>query len=153
MQTDYAENFVTAMLSWMRYIASNIAKMLRGGTGAGGGSLLLRWFRGNWLGILIFLIVAGLVLDFLIWMIRWRPYWLWFRKKRVLLDDDIDKELTDRQLYSRFDKMGVRVPKDEMVFPDSEDETDIRPVRMKKKKTKSFEVPKETLDFFEEDDK
>ena len=33
------------------------------------------------------LLVVGVVMDLLIWLIRWRPHWVWFRKKRVIIND------------------------------------------------------------------
>ena len=29
-----------------------------------------------------------MVVDWLVWMIRWRPYWLWFRKKQIIYEDE-----------------------------------------------------------------
>ena len=33
------------------------------------------------------LIIVGLVVDWLIWMIRWRPYWLWLRKRQIIYEE------------------------------------------------------------------
>ena len=48
---------------------------------------VLEWFSEHWIGMLISLIILGLAIDWLVWIIRWRPYWVWFRRKRVLIDD------------------------------------------------------------------
>ena len=45
------------------------------------------WFSENWLGLAIFLIIVGGVVDWLIWMIRWRPYWLWLRKRQIIYEE------------------------------------------------------------------
>ncbi len=47
----------------------------------------LNWFAGNWVHIALALIIAGVVVDWLIWMIRWRPYWLWLRKRQIIYDE------------------------------------------------------------------
>ena len=36
----------------------------------------------------LFFLTLGILLDLLIWLIRWRPYWVWFRKERVIVNDD-----------------------------------------------------------------
>lgn len=48
---------------------------------------VLQWFSEHWIGMLITLIIIGLAIDWLVWIIRWRPYWVWFRRKRVMIDD------------------------------------------------------------------
>ncbi|MBR6766836.1 MAG: hypothetical protein IKM02_02680, partial [Clostridia bacterium] len=48
----------------------------------------LLWLSENWLKLLILLILVGVGVDLLVWLIRWRPYWVWFRKERVIINDD-----------------------------------------------------------------
>ena len=40
----------------------------------------------HWLSMLLTLLIAGVVIDLLVWLIRWRPYWVWFRKKRIVIE-------------------------------------------------------------------
>lgn len=47
----------------------------------------LNWFADNWKHIALVLIIVGLVVDWLIWMIRWRPYWLWLRKRQIIYEE------------------------------------------------------------------
>lgn len=49
---------------------------------SGGGGGIWQWFLQNWKAWLIALLVGGLVLDWVMWIIRWRPHWLLFGKKR-----------------------------------------------------------------------
>lgn len=103
-QSGYAENFVNLMLGWIRQLASAIAGLFQSnGSAHSSGNLLLGWFSDNWVALLIALIVIGVVVDWLVWMLRWRPYWAWFRKRRIILDDDIDEELTEDELLDRYD--------------------------------------------------
>ena len=82
-QSAFADALVQTLLGWLRWLADIVWSLLQGDSG------LLRWFSSHWVALLVGLIVACLFVDWLIWMLRWRPYWLWFRKKRpVLLDDD-----------------------------------------------------------------
>lgn len=82
-QSAFADALVQTLLGWLRWLADIAWSLLQGGSG------FLRWFSSHWVALLVGLIIACLFVDWLIWMLRWRPYWLWFRKKRpVLLDDD-----------------------------------------------------------------
>ena len=82
---NYSNTIVSGMLSWLRGIANWAINLFNL---SGERSLsLLNWFSEHWVGMLITLIVLGLVIDWLVWIIRWRPYWVWFRRKRILIDD------------------------------------------------------------------
>ena len=62
----------------------------------------IEWLSRHWMSMLLFLLAAGVVIDLLVWLIRWRPYWVWFRKKRIVIDDDdffAGEELVDSGLY------------------------------------------------------
>lgn len=62
----------------------------------------IEYLSRHWMSMLLFLLVAGVVIDLLVWLIRWRPYWVWFRKKRIVIDDDdffAGEELVDSGLY------------------------------------------------------
>ena len=91
---NYSNTIVSGMLSWLRGIANWAINLFNL---SGERSLsLLTWFSEHWVGMLITLIVLGLVIDWLVWIIRWRPYWVWFRRKRILIDD------TDQPRRGRF---------------------------------------------------
>ena len=72
------------MLSWMRWITGWFWNIINSGESGGG---FLRWFSDHWLGLALFLIIAGVIIDWLIWMIRWRPYWLWLRKRQIIYEE------------------------------------------------------------------
>ena len=106
-QSAYADTFINSMLGWIRSLANGIANMFQaGGSSSSMGGTLLDWFAGNWLKLLVVLIVLGIIIDWIVWMLRWRPYWLWFHKKRVLLDDDIDLDLDEDELRRRYARSG-----------------------------------------------
>ncbi|MEG2710012.1 MAG: hypothetical protein RSB18_03360 [Clostridia bacterium] len=113
-QVDYSDNFIKLMLGWIRQVASSIAGTFQtaSGTSSGsGGQTTLMWFTDNWIKLLIVLIVVGVLVDWTVWMLRWRPHWLWFGKRRIVLDDDIDAQLTEGELRERY---GMRrAPRDE----------------------------------------
>ena len=33
----------------------------------------------------IAILVAGVAMDIAVWLLRWRPYWVWFNKKRTTM--------------------------------------------------------------------
>lgn len=82
-QTGYANAIVNAMLGWLKGLASWVLRLFN----LSGGFSPLKFLADNWLKLLIVLLVVGVVMDLLIWLIRWRPHWVWFRKKRVIIND------------------------------------------------------------------
>lgn len=102
-QNQFAEWFINTTLGWIRWVANGVAKQFQSNTSStSSGASFMGWFGNHWLALLLTMIVAGVVIDWLVWMIRWRPYWVWFRKKRVLLDDDIEAILSDDELLKRY---------------------------------------------------
>lgn len=110
-QTEYADTFIRNMLNWVRWLGNQVTAAFQSGSAGGG---FFSWFSANWLKILIVLVILGIVIDWLIWMVRWRPYWLWFRKKRVLLDaeqedEDLDARDHDKLMeYGAYDELEER---------------------------------------------
>ena len=72
------------MLSWMRWLTGWFWSIANSGATGGG---FLRWFADHWVSLAVFLIIAGVIIDWLIWMIRWRPYWLWLRKRQIIYEE------------------------------------------------------------------
>ena len=91
------------MLSWMRWLTSWFWNILNSGESGGG---LLRWFSDHWLGLALFLIVAGIIIDWLIWMIRWRPYWLWLRKRQIIYEEVPARRAPSRKAAKQKSKTG-----------------------------------------------
>ena len=82
----YSNAVVNVMLGWLKGFANWVLKLFNL-AGRSSTSPLL-WLSHNWLKLLIFFLVVGIVLDRLIWLVRWRPYWVWFRKERVIVNDE-----------------------------------------------------------------
>ena len=82
----YSNAIVDLMLGWLKGIANWVLRLFNLAGSASGSPLL--WLANNWSKLLIFFLVLGLVLDRLVWLIRWRPYWVWFRKERIIVNDD-----------------------------------------------------------------
>lgn len=82
-QTGYTNAIVNAMLGWLKGLANWVLRLFN----LSGGFSPLKFLADNWLKLLIFFLILGVVTDVLVWMIRWRPHWVWFRKKRVIIND------------------------------------------------------------------
>lgn len=84
--SNYSNAVVDVMLSWLKGFANWVLRLFNLAGSVSGSPLT--WLSHNWLKLLIFFLVLGIVLDRLIWLIRWRPYWVWFRKERIIVNDD-----------------------------------------------------------------
>ncbi len=60
----------TLLLSWMRGLVDWVWLIISGKGGNSG----WQWFLSNWKVWLILLVVGGLAVDWLMWVVRWRPY-------------------------------------------------------------------------------
>lgn len=82
-QTGYSNAIVNAMLGWLKGFAGWVLKLFN----LSAGFSPLKFLANNWLHLLVILLIAGVVIDLLVWLIRWRPHWVWFHKKRVIIND------------------------------------------------------------------
>ena len=82
----YSNAIVDLMLGWLKGLANWVLRLFNLAGSANGSPLV--WLSQNWLKLLIFFLALGIILDRLVWLIRWRPYWVWFRKERVIVNDD-----------------------------------------------------------------
>lgn len=82
----FADTVVNGMLSWLKGFASWVLRLFD--LAGSGGISPLEWLSDHWLQLLIFLLIVGVAADIIVWLIRWRPYWVWFRKKRIVVDDE-----------------------------------------------------------------
>ena len=82
----FADTVVNGMLSWLKGFASWVLRLFD--LAGSGGISPLEWLSDHWLQLLIFFLIVGVAADIIVWLIRWRPYWVWFRKKRIVVDDE-----------------------------------------------------------------
>lgn len=106
-QTGYSNAIVNVLLGWLKGLANWVLKLFNL-AGSGGSPLL--WLSQNWLKLLILLMVVGVAVDWLVWMIRWRPYWVWFRKKRIIVNDErflSEEELSEAERDDQLERRYV----------------------------------------------
>ena len=82
-QTGFTNAIVNAMLGWLKGLATWVLRLFN----LSGGGSPLRFLANNWLKLLIICLIIGVAMDRVVWLLRWRPYWVWFRKKRVIIND------------------------------------------------------------------
>ena len=75
----FATGVLSALLSWVRGIASQLWALWYAPDGLGG------WLTTNWKALVIVLLVVGTVVDIVVYLLRWRPIEVWksfFRRLR-----------------------------------------------------------------------
>ena len=74
------DSLFSALMSWVRALVTAIWALFSSER-----TTALEFLAKNWIGIAALLIVAGLVIDWMIWLIRWQPYHIWAQRVRRLL--------------------------------------------------------------------
>lgn len=76
---NFANSLLHVMLSWMRALFSDLLHVFQGGdTG------LIAWLSRHWIFLAILLIAAGIAIDGFIYVLRWRPQYVWRTRLRAL---------------------------------------------------------------------
>ena len=82
----YSSAIVDTMLGWLKGFANWVLRLFNLAGSVSVSPLL--WLSHNWLRLLILFLIIGIAADVLVWLVRWRPHWVWFRKERVIVSDD-----------------------------------------------------------------
>ena len=84
----FANSLLSLLLSWMRSFFSGLLAFLNGGDGG-----FFAWLGKHWVVLAVFLIAFGVAIDALIYLLRWRPQYVWrTRLRRVLRREDPEEE-------------------------------------------------------------
>ena len=78
-----ADSLFTVLMSWVRALVSGIWALF-----SSEDTTVLGFLGKNWMIIAGVMIVAGLVIDWLIWLVRWQPYHIWAQRVRRLLGEE-----------------------------------------------------------------
>ena len=139
----FADTVVNGMLSWLKGFASWVLRLFD--LAGSGGVSPLEWLSEHWSQLLIILLIVGVAADIIVWLIRWRPYWVWFRKKRIVVDD------------KEFFESDVDVPRprpDTIVQRQETRKVPVRPPRPKsaqRRPRRVSDVPPPQTDVFEDE--
>ena len=74
----FADTLFSVLLSWVQSAVGSIVTLVQSGGDRG----LLAFLGNNWLFIVLVLVAGGLVVDWLIWLLRWQPYHVWATRAR-----------------------------------------------------------------------
>ena len=69
----FANALFRGLLGWVQAVVSGLWRLIT----SSDTSAWLRWMLDNWLPLLLLLCAAGLVLDLLVYFLRWQPYRIW----------------------------------------------------------------------------
>jgi len=86
---DLSNSLLSLLLGWLRGIFSSLLKIVQGS-----GVSFLSWMSRRWFILAGVLVIAGLTVDALIYLLRWRPQYVWrsrlyrlFHRRDSLLDE------------------------------------------------------------------
>ena len=77
----FANSVFSVLLGWIRTAVNEFWNILSSGEGGG----MLAWIGENWKALTLILCLIGIVVDAIIYVIRWRPFQVWasfFRRIR-----------------------------------------------------------------------
>ena len=116
----WADSLFTVLMSWVRALVNGIWALF-----SSDHTTILEFLGKNWLAIAVVLIAAGLVIDWLVWLVRWQPYHLWARRIRRLLcipDPEEDEEEQPKRKATAAQRPAARrQPEPEAEAGDEED--------------------------------
>ena len=75
-----ADSLFNVLMSWVRALVNSLWALFTTDH-----TTLLEFLGKNWIWIVAVILAAGLVIDWLVWLIRWQPYHLWARRARRFL--------------------------------------------------------------------
>ena len=90
-----ADSMFSVLMSWVRALVSAIWALFGSDR-----TTALEFLGKNWLGIAALMIVIGLVVDWLVWLLRWRPYHIWAKRARRLLRMEEPEDMQEEPAYA-----------------------------------------------------
>ena len=76
----HADSLFTLLMGWVRALVNAIWALFTTDH-----TTVLEFLGKNWIWIVAVILAAGLVIDWLVWLIRWQPYHLWAKRARRFL--------------------------------------------------------------------
>ena len=75
-----ADSLFNVLMGWVRALVNGIWALFTTDH-----TTLLEFLGKNWIMIVVVILAVGLAIDWLVWLIRWRPYHLWAKRARRFL--------------------------------------------------------------------
>ena len=114
----WADSLFTVLMSWVRALVNGIWALF-----SSDHTTILEFLGKNWLAIAVVLIAAGLVIDWLVWLVRWQPYHLWARRIRRLLripEPEDEEDERPRRKATAAQRPAVRRQPEVQIEPEDE---------------------------------
>ena len=113
-----ADSLFNVLMSWVRALVNSIWALFTTDH-----MTLLEFLGKNWVILVVIMLAAGLVIDWLVWLIRWKPYHLWARRVRRFLHlPSPEEEEEEERKQRKKAKRQPSVPVEEEQWDEPEEE-------------------------------
>lgn len=96
----FANTVFRLLLGWVRAFVQDTWAMLSGSEQSG----FLKWFTNHWVGLFLVLCIIGVIVDLVVYLIRWQPYRVWKsflvrnrKKRRPMQENEPDEDQSIRE--------------------------------------------------------
>lgn len=79
----FVKSFILVFFSWIKLLFNDIINILNSNTG------FIAFISKYWFIIAGLLLVIGIIIDWTMYFIRWRPHYVWFGRKKVNKEPEI----------------------------------------------------------------
>ena len=113
-----ADSLFNVLMSWVRALVNSIWALFTTDH-----MTLLEFLGKNWVMLVVIMLAAGLVIDWLVWLVRWKPYHLWARRVRRFLHlPSPEEEEEEERKQRKKAKRQPSVPVEEEQWDEPEEE-------------------------------
>ena len=110
------DSLFSVLMGWVRTLVSGIWALFSSER-----TTALEFLGKNWMAIALLMIAAGLVVDWLVWLIRWQPYHVWAMRVRRLLRIQPPQE-DEEEADERYDRYAPEAYEPPAMEPDAQEE-------------------------------
>ena len=113
-----ADSLFNVLMSWVRALVNSIWALFTTDH-----MTLLEFLGKNWVMLVVIMLAAGLVIDWLVWLVRWKPYHLWARRVRRFLHlPSPEEEEEEERKQRKKAKRQPSAPAEEEQWDESDEE-------------------------------
>lgn len=113
-----ADSLFNVLMSWVRALVNSIWALFTTDH-----MTLLEFLGKNWVVLVVIMLAAGLVMDWLVWLVRWKPYHLWARRVRRFLHlPSPEEEEEEERKQRKKAKRQPSAPVEEEQWDESDEE-------------------------------
>lgn len=113
-----ADSLFNVLMSWVRALVNSIWALFTTDH-----MTLLEFLGKNWVMLVVIMLAAGLVMDWLVWLVRWKPYHLWARRVRRFLHlPSPEEEEEEERKQRKKAKRQPSAPVEEEQWDESDEE-------------------------------